>query len=79
METKSELEELIDHLGSGIPRILEAYPPECFKFTEIFICVTFFNDWDLSEGEQASCHVTEQVGDNVQRIVFIRNGGARAQ
>jgi len=43
--------ELVEHLGSGIPRILEAYPKECFKFTENFLRMTFPNEWDLSEDE----------------------------
>jgi predicted HTH transcriptional regulator len=43
--------ELVEHLGSGIPRILEAYPKECFRFTENFLRMTFPNSWDLSEDE----------------------------
>jgi len=43
--------ELVEHLGSGIPRILEAYPQQCFKFTENFLRMTFPNEWDLSEDE----------------------------
>jgi ATP-dependent DNA helicase RecG len=43
--------ELVEHLGSGIPRILEFYPKECFRFTENFLRMTFPNAWDLSEDE----------------------------
>ena len=43
--------ELVEHLGSGVPRILEAYPKECFRFTENFLRMTFPNAWDLSEDE----------------------------
>lgn len=63
--------ELVEHLGSGIPRILEAYPEECFKFTENFLRMTFPNAWDLSEDEdaprekQVTDQVKEQVGEQV--------------
>jgi len=33
--------ELVEHLGSGIPRILESYGKECFKFTNSFFRMTF--------------------------------------
>lgn len=32
--------ELVESLGSGIPRILRAYGEECFKFTDNFIRIT---------------------------------------
>ena len=32
--------ELIESLGSGIPRILRAYGEDCFKFTDNFIRIT---------------------------------------
>jgi predicted HTH transcriptional regulator len=28
--------DLVEHLGSGVPRILRSYGKECFKFTENF-------------------------------------------
>jgi predicted HTH transcriptional regulator len=33
--------ELVESLGSGIPRILRAYGENCFKFTDNFIRITF--------------------------------------
>ena len=33
--------ELVESLGSGIPRILKAYGEDCFKFTDNFIRITF--------------------------------------
>ena len=33
--------DLVEHLGSGIPRILRSYGKECFKFTENFLRMTF--------------------------------------
>ena len=29
--------DLVEHLGSGIPRILRAYGKDCFRFTENFL------------------------------------------
>ena len=33
--------DLVEHLGSGVPRILRSYGKECFKFTENFLRMTF--------------------------------------
>ena len=43
--------DLVEHLGSGVPRILKSYGKECFKFTENFLRMTF----------PATGQVTEQV------------------
>jgi ATP-dependent DNA helicase RecG len=32
--------DLVEHLGSGVPRILRSYGRECFKFTENFLRIT---------------------------------------
>lgn len=33
--------EMVEHLGSGLPRITEFYGPECFRFTDNFLRITF--------------------------------------
>jgi ATP-dependent DNA helicase RecG len=33
--------DLVEQLGSGIPRILESYPRECFKFSDNFLRMSF--------------------------------------
>ncbi len=33
--------EIVEHLGSGMPRITEFYGRECFRFTENFLRITF--------------------------------------
>jgi predicted HTH transcriptional regulator len=48
--------ELVEHLGSGLPRITEFYGPECFRFTENFLRITFAASGPVYEEE-----VTEQV------------------
>ncbi len=66
--------ELAEHLGSGVPRIIEAYPKECFRFTENFLRMTFPNAWDLSEDEVEGINIkseqpTEQVKEQVREQV----------
>lgn len=52
--------DLVEQLGSGIPRILESYPKECFKFTDHFLRMSFpIND-------QASDQVDDQVNDQAK-------------
>lgn len=44
IELKRELTDdldIVESLGSGIPRILRAYGEDCFAFTENFIRITF--------------------------------------
>ena len=36
--------EMVEHLGSGIPRILRAYPKESFLFMDNFLRMTFYVD-----------------------------------
>ena len=33
--------DMVEQLGSGVPRILEHYGKECFKFSENFLRMTF--------------------------------------
>jgi predicted HTH transcriptional regulator len=33
--------DLVEQLGSGVPRILETYGKECFKFSDNFLRMTF--------------------------------------
>lgn len=68
--------ELVEHLGSGIPRILEVYPASCFKFTENFLRMTFPNAWDLSEDLAESDIPKEELhGENVGGVIGGTIGG----
>ncbi len=51
--------DLVEHLGSGIPRILRSYGKECFKFTENFLRKTF--PALVKATPQATPQVTPQV------------------
>lgn len=50
--------ELVEQLGSGVPRILEAYGRECFHFSENFMRMTFPAE-RTSEFENVTENVTE--------------------
>jgi predicted HTH transcriptional regulator len=50
--------ELVEHLGSGVPRILKYYEKECCRFTENFLRMTF----------PASEQGTEQVQELVMAL-----------
>lgn len=73
--------ELVEHLGSGVPRILQFYPKECFRFTENFLRMTFPNAWDLSDEDDesnttdhANDHVTDHVTDHVKNLILMLEG-----
>lgn len=53
--------ELVESLGSGIPRILKVYGEECFKFTDNFIRITFFVSTHDHASDHASNHASVQV------------------
>jgi len=55
--------ELVEQLGSGIPRILQYYGQQCFEFSDNFTRVTFPIHPDCTE--QATEQVTEQVSEQV--------------
>lgn len=62
--------ELVEHLGSGVPRILETYSKECFVFTENFIRMVFPNAWNLNEEDKSNKQVTQQVTQQVTNEVI---------
>lgn len=49
--------ELVESLGSGIPRILRAYGEDCFKFTDNFIRIIL----PISNHDHASVQVEKLV------------------
>ena len=56
--------EMVEHLGSGLPRITEFYGPDCFRFTENFLRITFPASRPVYAAEETTPvagQVTEQV------------------
>lgn len=59
--------DLVEHLGSGVPRILHSYGKECFKFTDNFLRMVF----PVSERvtPQVAPQVAPQVTPQVRELV----------
>lgn len=70
--------ELVESLGSGIPRILYAYGEECFMFTDNFIRITFpANVYVNGHDGTKSAPSRHQVGtklfpdiENIDKLMF---------
>ena len=56
--------ELVESLGSGIPRILKAYGEDCFKFTDNFIRITFPISTHGIVVDHASDHASDRASDH---------------
>ena len=57
--------DLVEHLGSGVPRILRSYGRGCFKFTDNFLRMTF--------------PAAEQVTEQVAKLIAILNNEMERQ
>ena len=57
--------DLVEHLGSGVPRILRSYGKECFKFTENFLRMIF------PATAQVTAQDTAQVTTQVKELIEI--------
>ena len=62
--------ELVESLGSGIPRILRAYGEDCFKFTDNFIRIIL----PISVQNHASDHASDHVSVQVEKLVSVLIG-----
>ena len=62
--------ELVESLGSGIPRILRAYGEDCFKFTDNFIRITL----PISNHDHASYHASDHASVQVKKLVSALTG-----
>ena len=62
--------ELVESLGSGIPRILRAYGEDCFKFTDNFIRITL----PISAHDHAHDHASDHASVQVEKLVSALTG-----
>ena len=62
--------ELVESLGSGIPRILRAYGEDCFKFTDNFIRITL----PISNHDHASDQASDHASVQVEKLVSALTG-----
>lgn len=63
--------ELVEQLGSGIPRILQYYPRSIFYFTDNFLRMVFPIDKEMLKGvtDHVTDHVADHVTDHVMRLI----------
>ncbi len=57
--------EMVEHLGSGIPRITRFFGPECFHFTENFLRASLPSHGPV----HAEMEVTDPVTDPIDRLL----------
>ena len=64
--------ELVEQLGSGMPRILQVYGRSCFKFGDNFIRMSFPSEEaiDASQGDEP-LNVVENVVENEEKIITL--------
>lgn len=70
--------ELVESLGSGIPRILKAYGEDCFKFTDNFIRIILPANIEVSAQDGAQDSAQDSAQDNISKnvktvVAFIDN------
>lgn len=53
--------DLVEQMGSGVPRILEHYSRECFRFTENFLRMSFPVATDMAATTEATMEVTTEA------------------
>lgn len=65
--------DIVEHLGSGIPRILEAYGKECFIFSDNFLRMVFPAAEPLATQEtvQVTTQDTVQVTTQVEELLRV--------
>ncbi|MBA5791672.1 putative DNA binding domain-containing protein [Flavobacterium sp. xlx-214] len=61
--------DLVEQLGSGIPRIIQAYAQDCFHFSENFLRVTLPSTESVTRIEQDTEQDTEQVTEQVRFLI----------
>ena len=71
--------DLVEQLGSGIPRILESYSKDSFRFSENFLRMVFpaseeVFDKTTNETPQVTLQETPQVTPQVQDLLNVING-----
>lgn len=54
--------DMVEHLGSGLPRITEFFGPECFRFTENFLRLTFASSGPVYADEETAPVMPQVTG-----------------
>lgn len=66
--------DLVEQLGSGIPRILQAYSEDCFHFSENFLRITFLSTEAVTPTQQVTQQVTQQDTQQVNELLKVFRG-----
>ena len=66
--------ELVESLGSGIPRILKAYGEDCFTFTDNFIRIIFPINSSVATIDHASNHASNHASEQIKKLVLALEG-----
>jgi len=66
--------DMVEQLGSGIPRILRAYPAECFEFSENFIRIIFPAGAQLVSTTQENGGTTQETDPTTQETTQENDG-----
>lgn len=61
--------ELVEQLGSGIPRVLQSYSKDCFKFSDNYVRMSFPMEKGADVVDNVVDNVVENVADNEKKIV----------
>jgi len=74
--------ELVEQLGSGIPRVLQTYGRECFKFSDNYVRMSFpieVSDESINVGVNVGVNVGINVGVNDLLQIIMDNPGINAK
>ena len=66
--------ELVESLGSGIPRILKAYGEDCFTFTDNFIRIILPINSSVATIGHASNHASNHASEQIKKLVLALEG-----
>ena len=66
--------ELVESLGSGIPRILKAYGEDCFTFTDNFIRIILPANSSVATIDHASNHASNHASEQIKKLVLALEG-----
>lgn len=69
--------ELVESLGSGIPRILKAYSADCFVFTDNFIRITLPINPHYNASNHASNRASNHASAQIEKVVRALKGEMR--
>lgn len=73
--------EMVEQLGSGVPRILQSYGQDCFVFSENFIRMIFPIDKELMTNEGLNEGLYEGLNEGLKSLLIAigKNEGIRAK